>query len=585
MSNTPRITLDMLHRDTQRDPDSSKAAHALAGAYDERREFRLAYEHHLRATELEPGNAAYQRDLANACKWLKRPEEERQALVAAHHLEPENVDFCYRLATLAEREDDIEAARRYFLHAARHKPEDPDAHAGVCRSFLSGRSARHALALAARALGPIADGQRPALLGGLALALESHGRYPEARTWWRRRLAAGPASGFVTLQAANAHIAVREMDAAEELHARAIALQPEHPPVIMFYVAYLFRTGQKDRAARLIREPATRRSLQSVIVCSQPTTAPEWIGTGNIAGKHVLLNCLGAIGDNVQFSRFARLLASRGARITVQCLPSVREILRTIPGVESAISPYDECEAADYQCRADLLMYDADWNWEWAAETSPYLRVSEANRERWRHRLGDHGLKIGLVWNAESISMGRGCPGHKRNTDTYRYRSVPLQELRPLASIPGARIFGLQVGAGTAEITAVERQWMEASLEDETRPFTDAAAAIASMDAVVTIDSGLSHIAGALGTRAFLLLPYFADFRWMVESPGFQNGGRTPWYPGMTAVQQETPGRWDTTIAQVVRILQAERAAEVSAATWVPGRSAPVSSAFQQTSV
>jgi len=167
----------------------------------------------------------------------------------------------------------------------------------------------------------------------------------------------------------------------------------------------------------------------------------------------------------------------------------------------------------------------------------PYLAADAARVARLAPHLRGTGLKLGLVWS--------GNPKHGND----RHRSVPLDLLRPLLGVPGVRLFSLQVGPRAQDIAADGRIGPITDLAPHLDDFADTAAAISQLDLVVTVDTSVAHLAGALDRPTWLLLPWNADWRWL--------SGRTdsPWYPSMTLFRQPRYGDWGPVVDQLVAAL------------------------------
>jgi hypothetical protein len=176
---------------------------------------------------------------------------------------------------------------------------------------------------------------------------------------------------------------------------------------------------------------------------------------------------------------------------------------------------------------------------------TPYLRAPAELRAEWRNRIRSvSGINVGIVWE--------GSPYRRR--DPYGCRSIPLEQLRPLAAIPGIDLYSLQHGAARKELTIADPPFPAIDLAPD---FPNTAAAIEALDLVITIDTSIAHLAGALGKLTYVMLPYDACFRWMLDRED------TPWYPGMRLFRQTKPGEWSNPVAAVAKALvplTAERA-------------------------
>jgi hypothetical protein len=174
----------------------------------------------------------------------------------------------------------------------------------------------------------------------------------------------------------------------------------------------------------------------------------------------------------------------------------------------------------------------------------PYLAPEDALVQRWRGELERYqGFKVGLCW--------QGDPKHKRD----RLRSIPLAQLAPLSALPGVRLFGLQVGRQRSEL---EGGVIDLGGRFDSSSFADAAAVVNNLDLVISVDTSVAHLAGALGAPVWVLLPTCADWRWLRERED------SPWYPSMRLFRQVRLGHWDDVVQRLagdLRQLVARKAA------------------------
>jgi len=158
----------------------------------------------------------------------------------------------------------------------------------------------------------------------------------------------------------------------------------------------------------------------------------------------------------------------------------------------------------------------------------PYLFADPQRVEQWRRQLDPFGdLKVGIAW--------QGNPDNKHD----RRRSVPLARFESVAGLPGVRLFSLQVGPGAEQIKHVRFPVVDLASQFDPVCFRDVAAAMMALDLIITVDSALAHLAGALGIAVWVLLPYAPDWRWLLGRAD------SPWYPTMRLFRQKEPGDWD----------------------------------------
>jgi hypothetical protein len=327
------------------------------------------------------------------------------------------------------------------------------------------------------------------------------------------------------------------IDSAAERYDQALARHPWNLDVVVPCAKFLIRRGRIPDLWERLPKPRPPFSGGHCNV-RHPEVAPYWDGAQSLEGKTVLMELDGGYGDVLQFCRFAAWLKARGASVVLDVLPRLVDLLRTMTDADEVVAPYEACRSVDYQCTAAYPTFFGEWSPQWLTAITPYLGVDPALRRAWRERFDERSLNVGIIWRTKAA----------QRHDPYTFRSVPLAEFRRLALIPGVTLYGLQVGPGAEEVTTDTRSWLAANLDAETTDFREAAAAIAALDVVVSVDGGLAHLVGALGRPGFILLPRYPSWRWMSAAPGFDGG--TAWYPSMRLLVQEHPGDWSGPMQQ-----------------------------------
>jgi hypothetical protein len=275
-----------------------------------------------------------------------------------------------------------------------------------------------------------------------------------------------------------------------------------------------------------------------------PFPQPLWDGSQDIAGKRVLLHAEQGYGDAIQFIRYAPMIAARGARVIAICDPALVALFRRVPGVESVVEPGQPLPQFD--CHAPLMSLPRAFRTTLATipRSIPYVMPDPQAIETWRARLAARPapLKIGLAWAGRPTFVAASM------------KACPLERLVPLMDTPRCDFFSLQKGEAAAELQA-PGPWSgkitdyTADLDD----FGDTAALIAALDLVISIDTAVAHLAGALGKPVWLMLAAVPDWRWLPE------GGALAWYPTATLFRQRTGGDWAGVVEEAQRSL-AERA-------------------------
>jgi hypothetical protein len=276
---------------------------------------------------------------------------------------------------------------------------------------------------------------------------------------------------------------------------------------------------------------------------------PRW-DRKRLSGRTLLVKATGAssAGDFIMLSRYVPWLASRfRAPIIVEAPPPLVRLARGLPGVSDVWIPTTSETPPPFDVFDELFMLPGVLGPDQRSiPAPPYLHADRVLVDRWREHIGGDaaGLRVGLVWGA---SVWAGGP-----------RNVPLAALAPLSSVPGVRFFGLQKTVGPPDSSDWDRK-IVGGPEDEPDPpglemtrlgplledFADTAAVISLLDVVVTVDTSVAHLAGALGRPVWLLLPHDPDWRWGLDD------GRTPWYPTARLFRQQQPDDWTAVVQRV----------------------------------
>jgi tetratricopeptide (TPR) repeat protein len=265
-----------------------------------------------------------------------------------------------------------------------------------------------------------------------------------------------------------------------------------------------------------------------------PPKAPLWLGEAPIAGKTILLHAEQGFGDTIQFIRYAPLLTGRGAKIICEVQPELQPLLSEnvmLKGV-SVMAAGEPRPAFDLHCPLLSLPLAFGTQPGTIPAAVPYLAASTERQAYWRDRLPPGRPRAGFVWSGQS--------SHKNDSN----RSIALPRLSALFEDPKVRCFSLQRDLREADGEALRGLPNLVHLGGELHDFADTAAIISLLDIVVSVDTAVAHLAGALGKPVMILLPYAADFRWMRDRDD------SPWYPGAKLYRQPAFGNWDSVIAR-----------------------------------
>ena len=273
-----------------------------------------------------------------------------------------------------------------------------------------------------------------------------------------------------------------------------------------------------------------------------PVSYPRWSGEP-LDGKSILVWSEQGLGDEIMMARYGAVLRAMGAaRVSLFCRPPLASLFQSLPGVDAVYPTQGEISLPphDYWVYPMSLPRLCGARLDDAAWPGPYLEPSDQVRAAWRD-LTPEGLGVGLVWSG------------KANHANDKHRSLPGREaLAPLWAAPGVEFYSLQKDrpVGAAAVAGQPLTDLAPRLTD----FEQTAAAIERLDLVITVDTAVAHLAGALGKPCFVMLPAIGlDWRWGAA------GSATPWYPTVTLFRQATPGDWEPVVAEMAAAL-AERA-------------------------
>jgi hypothetical protein len=256
------------------------------------------------------------------------------------------------------------------------------------------------------------------------------------------------------------------------------------------------------------------------------------------------------MGDTFLFARFVPKVKALGGRVVLECPAPLIPLLSTLPGPDDLVRRDDPLPPHDNQAPLPSLPEILRTTMETMPAPVPYLRPDSKLVDRWREEL-DEGpaFHVGIVW--------QGDPAYRWD----KQRSIPLARFAPLADIEGVRLYALQKGPGCEQITTLDGRFslvdLGPRLDETTGAFEDTAAVIANLDLVISPDTAVAHLAGALGKPVWLALAKVPHWVWGTE------GERTPWYPSMRIFRQRWAGDWTELFDRMATALRREVAAQL----------------------
>ena len=292
-----------------------------------------------------------------------------------------------------------------------------------------------------------------------------------------------------------------------------------------------FDTGAKHYAWRWATREFTPRDL----------TSPVWAGE-ELNGESVFVHWEQGFGDAVQFARFAAHIRDRGGRPILEVPAPLAPLLKTANGIEDIVIEGTTPPETDLHIPMFDLLGALSVSSQNLPGTIPYLKVDPDRGEQWSDRIPETGrLRVGLVW--------AGRPTHRND----RNRSIPLEAMLPLLRQTDVDFYALQVGERVSEIATAGLANDLIDLSPRLSDFAETAAALDQLDLLISVDTSVVHVAGAINRPAWVLIPHAPDWRWGLED------GTSPWYPSLRLWRQPEFGDWDTVLENIAETLRAER--------------------------
>jgi len=510
-----------------------------------------------------------------------------------------NLSRLQRQAVSSFEQGHLDKAERLCAAILEYRADDFDALHLL--GFIRLQRGRHIDAISILTKAVKADAGSVDAMSNLGLALHGAGRFEEAITHYRLALALAPRHPEIRYNLGNAHLALDCIDEAlanydvalannpshvgarvnrgntllrfnrpaEALasYDQALAVMPGHPQILTNRGHALRRLDRPHEALADLEAALTKASefpeTHFELALAHLTLGdfkagwkayewrwktgafankrrsfrqPLWLGDVPLAAKTILLHAEQGLGDTIQFIRYARLLADRGARVICEVQPELVSLLSQLEGQFESVTIIAKGEVLpQFDLHCPLLSLPLAFGTELSTIPAeiPYLAAPAARLAHWRDRLPAGNRRAGFVWS--------GSSAHKNDAN----RSIPLARLAPfLESLPFACV-SLQREMCASDRDTLQRLPNLSDFGPELVDFTDTAAVISLLDVVISVDTSVAHLAGAMGKPVVILLPHAADFRWLRALAD------TPWYPTAKLLRQPAFGDWDSVIGRL----------------------------------
>jgi Tfp pilus assembly protein PilF len=447
-----------------------------------------------RALALDPGHVEARFNLGNVLLELGRLEEAEVAFKAALAAKPDYLEALHNLGKLHRDQRRWEEAAACYLRVLALRPENT------------------------------------ATLSNMGSLLLDQGRLTEARSFLERAIALKPDFAEAHSNLGAVFLDQGAFDEAIDCCQRSVTLDPDAPQARWnLALLQLLRGNFPSGWANFeFRHRIPREAPRSF-------PQPLWCG-GPLGGARILLHAEQGLGDNIQFLRYVPIVQAAGGLVILDVHPFLHRLAECLPGVVQVVNSGDPLPVFDCHCPLMSLPIVFGTTLETVPARVPYLSVpADAAR-----------AAEGIEWPADALRVGIAWAGNPRHTKD-RYRSISLSLLAPLFQGEGVSFYFWQMGQAVDQregFPGISRAPV-LDLAPVTTDMADTAAQMAHLDLVLTVDTSVAHLAGALGKPTWLMLPYTPDWRWLLERED------SPWYPTMRLFRQPSPGDWQSVVAQV----------------------------------
>lgn len=431
-------------------------------------------------------------------------------------IDPTQAAALHLLGINAHRVGMADLALDLLTQAIEQDPENPLYHRHLGQVYASLDQPKSTLLAYEKALSlGLSD---PDLHTRLAHLLKDQGQIERAISHCHQALRLDPTWVEAHNDLGNARLELGQLSEALACYDRAIELNPDHSNAHWNRAVILLMQGDYQQG---FIEAEWRWKLTTMQ--PRPFPQPLWDGS-DLSGNRILLHAEQGMGDILQFIRYAPMVKARGGEVWFECPQSMLRLLSTAAGLDQLIAWGSPLPDFEVQVPLMSLPRILQTHWQTVPAQVPYLQASFPSPVE----ISSTQFKIGIVW----------AGSRKYEDNPYSCCSAPLQEFRSWSALPGIDWFSLQKGDPAQQLADVADLWFIQNLDPLLQDFADTAAVIDQLDLVISVDTSVAHLAGALAKPTWLLLPFAPDWRWRLDRDD------SPWYPTLRLFRQPHPGDW-----------------------------------------
>ncbi len=526
-------------------PGEPEVYYSLGFLWKRREDMETALGYYRKATVLFPDASDSHFNLAKALYEAGQPGECVACYQRVLALQPEDAETHNCLGRLFHESGDLGLARDSYLRAVTLRPDFAEALSNLGALQMDAGELETAAAVLRRSIS-----LKPDLLNAycnLGSVLTKQGDALGAIEAFRTVLMVDPNNVSTLCNLGCTLDALGDNEGAESCFRMALEVDPLNSLARFNLSSHILLAGS---FAEGWREYEQRWEVRQFAGKREPFVQPQWRGEP-IFDATIYVYAEQGLGDTLQFARYVPLVAELGAKVVFEVQPLLYTLLKNIhPAVRVVVGKAGRPSDVDWHC--PLLSLPAAFGTDMSniPVAVPYVHAEAGKSAAWSRRLGRGRMRVGLVW--------RGNPGHTRD----RLRSIPIEQFGQLTRVEGPQFYSLQKGLTDLQWSQVEASTRDVvDLSEELKDFTDTAAIIANMDLIITVDTSVAHLVGAMGKPVWILVPHAPDWRWLKERTD------SPWYPAARLFRQTAAGQWGDVLERVEQRLEQMQARSFSEST------------------
>jgi Flp pilus assembly protein TadD len=532
--------VEQFRRSLELKPSFADAHNSLGLVFAEQKQLAEAAACFGRAVELAPTTAGFHHNLGIVLLDQDRVDEAIDSFRRAIELDPNNAETHYKLGGALRQKYNFEGAIASYRRAMELKPRFVGACTDLGVSLHDQQKYEEAEACQLQSLAW--DPNSFETHNNIGTLYQDLSRLDEALAHYNRALQLKPKAAETYVNYGIIYKRLGRLEDSERAYQRALELKPDYAAAHLGLATLKLLHGDFENGW-----PEFEWRWKTGQLPPRTYSQPMWNGAPLEEGSTVFLHCEQGFGDAIQFVRFAKVVKENNpaATVIVECEPGLKPLFASLSGFDRLYSRDEELPPFDFYIPMQSLPRVLKTRLETIPSATPYLYVDESLVAKWREKLSPiGGFRIGINWHGRENHLGA------------QQRDLPLAELARLGEIPGVRLISLQKGAGQRELgAATERHPIVsfgAELDTASGAFMDTAAIMKNLDLVITSDTSIAHLAGALGVPVWIAITYVPDWRWLL------NRADSPWYPTMRLFRQPALGDWPSVFRAIREALGEE---------------------------